>query len=93
LTLNQITDEAIVGFVVHYTERNGLGPVTGVGLDTPLITLGLDSITMTGMLLTALDELKTAGLVVPGARLPEVPPLDDVGDLAAVLRSMGAANV
>jgi len=92
-TLNEITDEAIIGFVTHYTERNGPGPATGVGLDTPLIALGLDSITVTGLLLTALDELEQAGLVVPGTRLQEVPALDHVGDLATLLRAMGATNV
>lgn len=92
-TLNEITDEAIIGFVAQYAERSGLGPAAGVGLDTPLIALGLDSITVTGLLLTALDELERAGLVMPGTRLHEVPPLDNVGDLAALLRTMGAANV
>jgi acyl carrier protein len=84
-----VTDDDVVAFVVLYAERIGLGKVEGVSLDTRLEELGLDSITTVGLLVEARDELTAAGRLPASATLRELPPLERVADLAALLRSLG----
>jgi Phosphopantetheine attachment site len=87
-----LDDDAIVTFVVSYMERNGIGAIEGVGVDTPFEELGLDSITTTGLLIAARQELIIPTGLPGTATLREVPPLERVGDLAALLRKLCAAD-
>jgi Phosphopantetheine attachment site len=87
-----LNDDAIVTFVVSYMERNGMGAVEGVGVDTPFEELGLDSITTTGLLIAARQELIVSTGLPGSTTLREIPPLERVGDLAALLRKLCAAG-
>jgi hypothetical protein len=87
-----LNDDAIVTFVVSYMERNGMGTIAGVGVDTPFEELGLDSITTTGLLIAARQELIISTGISGSATLNEIPPLERIGDLAALLRKLSTAG-
>jgi hypothetical protein len=87
-----LTDDAVVTFVARYTERNGMGVIDGISADTSLTELGLDSITTTGLLIAAHQELIAAKGLPESAKLTEIPPLERVGDLAELLRGLSSAS-
>ena len=87
-----LSDDAVVTFVAGYIERNGIGLIDGVGVHTSFADLGLDSITTTGLLIAAREELIVASGVPASAPLTEIPALERVGDLAAALRGLCGAG-
>jgi hypothetical protein len=86
------TDDAVVRFVAYYIERNGMGAIDDISADTHLTELGLDSITTTGLLIAAHQELIPGKDQPEAAKLVEVPPLEQVGDLAQLLRRLSSAG-
>lgn len=92
-TLSELlNDDAVIAFVVRYIEGNGMGVIDHVGVDTSFAELGLDSITTTGLLIAARQELVVSAGLPESGPLTEVPPLERVGDLAALLRGMCEAG-
>jgi hypothetical protein len=81
-------DDAVVTFVARFIEGNGLGAIDGVGPHTRLEELGLDSIAVTGLLIAVREELLGSAGPPAAGILTEVPPLERVGDVAALLRTL-----
>ncbi len=84
-----VTDEELRGYVREYLDSQGMdtGEVE-VTDDTELSELGLDSISIAELLLSARAELVESGRISPEATLLELPPVTTVADLGGLIRTL-----
>jgi hypothetical protein len=86
---NVVSDEELLGYVREYLDSQGMDPgEVEVRDDTELSELGLDSISIAELLLSARAGLVETGRISPDATLLELPPVQTVGDLGGLIRTL-----
>jgi acyl carrier protein len=88
----QVTHDEVIGFIHGYLEGRGMTP-PAVDADTPLASLGLDSISLVELLLSARDRLVAEGRLPSNVTLTNLPTLDRVSDLTALFRGLVSTGV
>jgi hypothetical protein len=83
-----VTPAEVIGYLQRYVEDQGFG-TPAVSPDTELATLGLDSIHLAELLLTARADLAAAGRIPVDATLTTLPRFVTVADLVDVVRNLG----
>jgi hypothetical protein len=83
-----VTTAEIIGYLQRYVEDQGLG-TPAIAPETELADLGLDSIHLAELLLSARADLAAAGRIPVDATLTTLPRFVTVTDLADVVRNLG----
>lgn len=85
-----ITDAEVIGYVVRYLDGRGISADQDIEVGTMLASLGLDSISLVELLLSAREELAAANRLPANVTLTSMPNLERVADLTALFRDMAA---
>lgn len=83
----RLGDGEVVRLVGAFLARRGV-PYDGLTAETELAELGLDSIAMVELLLSAREECVERGLIEPYAGFSRIPELDRVTDLTRHLNTL-----
>ena len=86
-----VTSAEVIGYLQRYVEDQGFG-TPPVSPETELADLGLDSIHLAELLLTARADLAAAGRIPVDATLTTLPRFVTVADLVDAVRSLGQAS-
>lgn len=86
-----ITDAEVIGYVYRYLDGRdltGLDDGEVIEADTVLASLGLDSISLVELLLSAREEFAAGGRLPASVALTSMPSLERVADLTALFREL-----
>jgi len=86
-----VTAAEVNGYLQRYVEDQGFG-TPAISPDTELADLGLDSIHLAELLLTARANLAASGRIPVDATLTTLPRFVTVTDLVDVVRNLGHAS-
>jgi acyl carrier protein len=86
-----VTSAEVIGYLQRYVEDQGFG-TPAISPETELADLGLDSIHLAELLLTARADLAAAGRIPVDATLTTLPRFVTVTDLVDVVRNLGQAS-
>jgi hypothetical protein len=86
-----VTSAEVIGYLQRYVSEQGLG-TPAIAPDTELAALGLDSIHLAELLLSARADLAAAGRIPVDATLSTLPRFVTVTDLVDVVRNLGASS-